>query len=116
LYRPEGSDPKGILVHEETQFLTIPVQQGQAIIEIGKLSPLPTDLATGDLFLATKVFQLFKPKPGQAPDQVPVKNPFKESDTANLGVAAITFGQVLSPLEVDTPAGVPLIQNGQWVG
>src|SRR5262249_40476207 len=49
LYLPDGADPKGTLVHEETQFLTIPVEQGQAIIEIGKLSPLPTNLATGDL-------------------------------------------------------------------
>src|SRR5262245_23259592 len=116
LYRPEGSDPKGHLVHSETQFLTIPVNKGQAILEIGKNAELPSDLANGELFLATKVTQLAKPKPGQAPNEVPVKVPYKESGVAGLGVGAITHGQILSPLEVHTPEGVPLIKDGKWVG
>ena len=116
LYRPVGEDPKGELVHQETQLLTIPVVKGQAIIFIGVDDLLPTDLATGELFLATKVIKLAKPKPGQAPGDVPEKTQYKESGVGGLGVSGITFGQILSPLEVRTPAGIPLIKDGMWVG
>jgi hypothetical protein len=116
LYRPEGGNPKANLVHSETQFLTIPVIKGAAILELGKEEPLPNDLANGEIFLATKVTQLAKPKPGQAPGDVPEKVEYKESGVAGLGVGAITHGQILSPLEVHTPEGVPLIQDGKWVG
>jgi hypothetical protein len=116
LYRPVGEDPHGELIFEETQYLDIPVDKGQAIIELGTTEPLPTDLSEGQVLLATTVTSLAKPKPGQAPGDVPAKAPYSESNPGGLGIGGFTFNQILSPSEVRTPAGLPLIQDGHWVG
>ncbi len=116
LYRAVGENPKGELIFEETQFLDIPVDKGQAIIELGTSQPLPSDLSEGSVLLATTVTALAKPKPGQAPGDVPSKTLYSESEVGGLGIAGYSFNQILSPSEVHTPTGVPLIKDGHWVG
>ncbi len=116
LFRPVGEDLMGQLVHEETQFLTISVVKGQATLEVGTEVPLAEDIFSGETFLTTEVTQLKQPKAGQAPSEAPVKKDFAPSDPSPFGGAGYTFDKILFPSAVHTPDGVPLIEDGEWVG
>ncbi|MBM3984911.1 MAG: hypothetical protein FJ296_04350 [Planctomycetes bacterium] len=100
----------------ETQYLTTQVVQGQAIIELGKDGTLQVAQLAGDELITTVVSALKKPKPGQAPGDVPATATYVESGFENLGFGGITFGQVIHPAAIYTPDGAPLIVNGEWVG
>jgi hypothetical protein len=112
LFKPGEVDP----FWSETQYLTSQVVQGQAILELGQDGSLPVTQLAGDELISTVVSALKKPKPGQAPGDVPAKATYVESGLEGLGSGGITFGQVIYPSALYTPDGTPLIENGEWVG
>ncbi len=112
LFKPGEVDP----FWSETQYLTSQVVQGQAILELGQDGSLPVTQLAGDELITTVVSALKKPKPGQAPGDVPAKATYVESGLEGLGAGGITFDQVIFPSALYTPDGTPLIEDGQWVG
>jgi hypothetical protein len=112
LFKPGEVDP----FWSETQYLTSQVVQGQAILELGQDGSLPVTQLAGDELITTVVSALKKPKPGQAPGDVPAKATYVESGLEGLGSGGVTFGQVIYPSALYTPDGTPLIENGEWVG
>lgn len=112
LYKPGETDP----FWSETQYLSTPVVQGQAILELGQDGSLPVSQLAGDELITTVVSALKKPKPGQAPGDVPAKATYIESGLEGLGASGVTFDQVIYPSALYTPDGTPLIENGEWVG
>lgn len=112
LYRPGETEP----FYSETQYPTTQVVQGQWILELGAEGSLPITQLAGDELISTTVTALKKPKPGQAPGDVPAKASYSESGLGGLGLGGVTFGQALYPSAIYTPDGTPLIENGEWVG
>ncbi len=112
IYQPGEPDP----FWTETQFLTDAVSEGQAILELGQESALPSNLFAEDVLISTTVTALKKPKQGQAPADVPPKAAYNESSLEGLGLSGLTFNQDLYPSAIYTPGGTPLILNGEWVG
>jgi len=102
--------------YSETQYLTIQVDKGDAVLELGHDVALPPNLFADDVQVSTTVTKLQKPKPGQAPGDVPAKAVYVPSNFESLGLAGFTTNQWLYPSAIYTPDGTPLIQNGQWVG